>query len=252
MPFLKRISVDWTRLPPQDRNRYPFDIPAIRGLEALDLRTDVTFFVGDNGSGKSTLLEAIGESCGFSIVGGKDLVLRKEKDDVTLAEYLRLSWMPKVNGGLFFRAETFDAFADYIDEMAKDPYIGRGAYAPYGGKSLHERSHGQAFLSFIGGRFGRQGLYLLDEPESALSPQNQLTFLAVLRDMERSGIAQFIIATHSPILMAYPGADILQFDGDSIRRAEYEDTEHYRLTRDFLNHRERYFRNLFDEEDELE
>lgn len=134
-----------------------------------------------------------------------------------------------------------------IDELAKDSYIGYQAYAPYGGKSLNEQSHGQAFLTFFQNRLGRKGLYLLDERESALSPQNQLAFLSMIRDLEKSGNAQFIIATHSPIIMAYPGAQILQFTETTLEPISYEDTDHFNLTRDFLNHRERYFRALFDD-----
>ncbi|MCC3376052.1 AAA family ATPase [Cohnella sp. REN36] len=252
MPFLRRVELDWERLSasPAAARAYPFGIPAIRELNRLELDADVTFFIGANGSGKSTLLEAIGTACGFSIVGGRDLVIAKEKDDTSLADILRLSWMPKVSGGFFFRAETFDTFADYIDELAKDPSIGRQAYAPYEGRSLHERSHGQGFLTFFRNRLGRKGLYLLDEPESALSPQNQLSLLRILWEQVSSGQAQFVIATHSPILMAYPGARILRFDEDGIAPIAYEDTDHYRLTRDFLNDRERYFRALFAEDEE--
>ncbi|MBB6671621.1 AAA family ATPase [Cohnella nanjingensis] len=254
MPFLRRIELDRTRLGDGEARvrDYPFDIPAIRRLDRLAFDADVTFFVGANGSGKSTLLEAIGVSCGFSIVGGRDLVIAKEKDDTSLADLLRLSWTPKVSGGFFFRAETFDTFADYIDELAKDPFVGTSAYAPYEGRSLHERSHGQGFLTFFRNRLGRKGLYLLDEPESALSPQNQLALMRILWEQASAGQAQFIVATHSPILMAYPNARILQFDEEGIAPVAYEDTEHYRLTKDFLNNRERYFRMLFSEDEEAD
>ncbi|MDU0202338.1 AAA family ATPase [Paenibacillus sp. MAH-36] len=249
MPFLQRITLDWSELSEADQAAFPFNIKPIRQIDELNFRSNVTFFIGNNGSGKSTLLEAIGVSCGFSVVGGRDLTIKKEKDDESLANIMRLSWLPKVSHGLFFRAETFDTFAGYIDELAKDPYIGFQAYAPYGGKSLNEQSHGQAFLTFFRNRFGRKGLYLLDEPESALSPQNQLAFLGMIRELEKSGQAQFIIATHSPIIMAYPGAQILQFTETAIEPISYEDTDHFNLTRDFLNHRERYFRALFDDDE---
>jgi predicted ATPase len=171
----------------------------------------------------------------------------KEKDDASLASILKLAWLPKVSNGFYFRAETFDTFASYIDELAKEPFIGGSAYRPYGGKSLHERSHGQAFLTFFENRFSKKGLYLLDEPESALSPQNQLAFMRIVWELEQSEQAQFIMATHSPILMSYPNARILQFTDAGIESVAYEETEHYTLTKDFLNHRERYFRELFDE-----
>lgn len=246
MPFLKRLSMRWEELPPDKRDSFPYNIPALRRLEELEFRANVTFFTGDNGSGKSTLLEAIGDLCGFNIVGGKDTVVRNQMDDVSLTSIMKLHWLPKVNHGLYFRAETFDTFANYIDELAKEPYIGRQAYAPYGGISLHQRSHGQAFLTFFENRLQKKGVYLLDEPESALSPQNQLAFLRLIHDMEQSSQAQFIMATHSPILMAYPGAVIYHFQEDRIEEIAYEETEHYTLTRDFLNHRERYLRMLFE------
>ncbi|TYP69742.1 AAA family ATPase [Paenibacillus methanolicus] len=244
MPFLKRMTLRWDDLSPEDRGRFPYNIPALRQLEELEFRENVTFFTGDNGSGKSTLLEAIGDLCGFNIVGGKDTVVRNQMDDVSLTSIMRLQWLPKVNHGLYFRAETFDTFASYIDELARD--VGSLAYAPYGGKSLHQRSHGQAFLTFFENRLLKKGLYLLDEPESALSPQNQLAFLRIIHDMEQTSQAQFIIATHSPILMAYPGAAIYHFQEGRIEEVAYEETEQYTLTRDFLNHRERYFRMLFE------
>lgn len=247
MPFLKRISIDWSAVGEKERGEFPYNVPSIRGLTEYEFDANVTFFIGDNGSGKSTLLEAIGLACGFSIVGGRDITVTKERDDVSLASSLKLSWLPKVSNGFYFRAETFDTFAAYIDELAKDPHIGMTAYRPYGGKSLNERSHGQAFLTFFENRFGRKGLYLLDEPESALSPQNQLVFMRIVWELERSGQAQFIMATHSPILMSYPNARILHFTDAGIEAASYEETEHYTLTKDFLDHRERYFRELFDE-----
>ena len=247
MPFLKKVSLDWSQVTPEDKSSFPFNLTALQNFESYPFSSNVTFFIGDNGSGKSTLLEAIGASCGFSLVGGRDLVISKEKDDLSLASIMQLSWLPQVKGGFYFRAETFDTFANYIDELAKDPFIGSTAYTPYGGKSLNEQSHGQGFLTFFTSRFGSKGIYILDEPESALSPQNQLAFLRIIWELEQNGQAQFIIATHSPILMAYPGAKLLQFSEREINEIEYEATDHYNLTRDFLNNRERYFRTLFDE-----
>jgi len=249
MPFLKRIDLDWDNVPPEDEHQFPFQMPVLRSLSTLHLESNVTFLTGENGSGKSTLLESIGLKCGFSIIGGKDLVISKKKDNVSLASIMKLSWMPKVNSGFYFRAETFDAFANYIDELAEDPFVGRSAYGPYGGKSLNERSHGQAFLTFFNNRLDKKGLYLLDEPESALSPQSQLSFLRLIWELEQSGQAQFIIATHSPILMAYPHAQILHFSESSIEPIQYEETENYSLTRDFLNHRDRYFNMLFSDDE---
>ncbi|MFX3632052.1 MAG: AAA family ATPase [Candidatus Pristimantibacillus sp.] len=247
MPFLKRLTLDWQKADEINnaaQRHYPFDIPALQRMEQLDFESNVTFFIGENGSGKSTLLESIAYSCGFNTVGGKNSILSKETDDLSLSSILRLSWLPKVTNGFFFRAETFNAFADYIDELAKES---SAAYMSYGGMSLNEQSHGQAFLSLFMNRFGGRGIYLLDEPESALSPQNQLAFMRTIWDLERDSKAQFIIATHSPILLAYPGAQILSFDESPIAPVEYEQTDHYLLTRDFLNNRERYFRTLFED-----
>ncbi|CAH1211695.1 AAA family ATPase [Paenibacillus sp. JJ-223] len=246
MPFLKRVLLDWSARPPMNRDNFPYNIVALRQIEQLEFSHNVTFLVGENGSGKSTLLEAMGVSCGFSIVGGRDLVIRRDKDDASLSEIMTLQWLPKVNQGFYFRAETFDTFAKYIDELAEEPFVGRAAYAPYGGVSLNERSHGQGFLEFFAGRFSEKGLYLLDEPESALSPQNQLVLLRMMHDLERSGKAQFVIATHSPILMSYPGATIYHFNENGVESVDYEETEHFRLTRDFLNNREVYLNRLFE------
>lgn len=248
MPFLKKIKLNWSLVTKEDRNKFPFNIDSLKNFNEYDLESNVTFLIGENGSGKSTFLEAIGVCCGFSIVGGRDLVINKEKDNVNLASIMRLSWLPKISNGFYFRAETFDTFANYIDELAKDPTIGHSAYRSYNGISLNEQSHGQAFLTFFTNRFGKKGIYLLDEPESALSPQNQLVFLRIIWELEQTGQAQFVIATHSPILMAYPRAKLLNFSDSQVREIEYEDTEHYNLTKDFLNHRDRYFRTLFEEE----
>jgi len=245
VPFLKRVLLEWEQVNPMRKEEFPYNIPALRSTKELNLDQNVTFLVGENGSGKSTLLEALGVSCGFSIVGGKDLVITQKKDNADLSAILKLQWMPRVSQGFYFRAETFDTFTKYIDELAEDPYVGGSAYAPYGGKSLNERSHGQGFLTFFSNRLSHSGLYLLDEPESALSPQNQLALLRMINEMEGSGKAQFIIATHSPILMAYPGATIYHFSEEHIREIKYEDTSHVQITRDFLNNPERYLKYLF-------
>ncbi|MFN0301315.1 MAG: AAA family ATPase [Burkholderiales bacterium] len=203
------------------------------------MRTNITFFVGENGTGKSTLLEALAECCGFNPEGGnRDHHRATFADRSDLAQALRLSWAPKVTEGFFMRAESFYNFATYIEEVSD--------LRAYGGKSLHAQSHGESFLSLFENRF-EQGIYLLDEPEAALSPQRQLSFLRIIHDLETSGHAQFIIATHSPIILSYPGAVICSLDGDAIREITYHETDHYRLMRDFLNAPERYFKHLFDD-----
>jgi len=159
-----------------------------------------------------------------------------------LAEYLTLSWKIKTGQGFFMRAESFFNFATYIDEVARSD---RQVLDAYGGKSLHHRSHGEAFLSLFHNHF-QKGIYILDEPEAALSPQRQLSLLSIINKLEREGKAQFIISTHSPILMSYPGADIFLLD-DNIKLTDYKNTEHYQLTKSFLESPELYFRHLFDD-----
>ena len=236
-PFLRRVASQFDDV---DHGQHPFNVPAFsRGID-LTFRTNVTFFVGENGSGKSTLLEALAECCGFNPEGGsRDHQREAFAERSALAEALRLSWLPKVAEGFFMRAESFYNFATYIEQVSN--------LRAYGGKSLHAQSHGESFLSLFTHRF-EQGLYILDEPEAALSPQRQLCFLRVIHDLETPGEAQFLISTHSPILLAYPGAVLFSLDGGSIREVEYRDTEHYRVTWDFLNAPERYFKHLFRED----
>lgn len=244
MPFLKSIRFDWKKT--RNRDAFPFNIPAIRGLNQIDLSSNVTFLVGENGSGKSTLLEAIAAKCGFtSMGGGRNTLLHTDVQEPTLENIVTLSWLPKVSNGFFLRAETFYNFASYIDQLeTEDP--GR-AYEPYGGKSLHHQSHGEAFLSLFLNRFNSKGIYLLDEPEAALSPQRQLAFLRIINQLVTSGNSQFVIATHSPILLAYPDAAIYNFDQTPMQIIEYEDTDHFFITRQFLNDRESMLKKLFDD-----
>lgn len=245
MPFLKSIRFDWKKA--GSKKTFPFNIPAFRGINQIELSCDVAFFVGENGSGKSTLLEAIASKCGFtSMGGGLNTLLNSNLEEPTLEEVITLSWLPKVKAGFFLRAETFYDFANYIDQLEKEsPGV---AYHPYGGKSLHQQSHGEAFLSLFLNRFNSKGIYLLDEPEAALSPQRQLAFLGIIKQLVDSGKAQFIIATHSPILLAYPGADIYDFDQTPMQVIEYENTDHFFITKQFLNDRESFFKELFKDE----
>lgn len=245
--FLRSVKVLAEKI--HNVHDYPFSIPSIRGLEQLDFHEPVTFFVGENGSGKSTLLEAIAHQCGFNTGGGgRNNYYIFEDTTPALSECIRLSWMPKINQGFFLRAESFFQFASHLDQLAEeDPTFN---YEGYGGKSLHEQSHGESFLSLFLNRFGDQSIYLLDEPEAALSPARQLAFLRVIHDLASRGDAQFIIATHSPILLGYPGAQIYNFDASPIGEIAYEDTEHYQITMGFLNRRERYLEELFREDEE--
>lgn len=235
-PYLRNIRSDPGRM---IGRAFPFSIPAFRQGISLALPMPVTFFVGENGSGKSTLLEAVAEICGFNPEGGsRDHYREAREDRSALAQALRLSWMPKVTEGFFMRAESFYNFASYLDEVSD--------FRAYGGQSLHHQSHGESFLALFQNRF-EHGLFILDEPEAALSPQRQLAFLRIIHELEAPRHAQFLIATHSPILLAYPNATLYQFEDEGIREVAYRETEHYLLTKDFLNNPERVLRHLFSE-----
>jgi predicted ATPase len=220
-----------------DNNSYPFTIPAIKNLNFLEFKTNVTFFVGENGSGKSTILEAIAYQCGFNTAGGgKNNFYEMDASHSILGDHIRLSWMPKITNGFFLRAETFYHFASHLDTLPESLQY-------YGGRSLHKQSHGEAFLSLFNHRFGTKAIYLLDEPEAALSPARQLALMRVIKDLENE--AQFIIATHSPILLGFPDAQIINFDVHPIGEIRYEDTLHYIITRRFLENRKKVLQDLF-------
>jgi predicted ATPase len=229
---------------------YPFSIPSLKHTLAIKFKGAVTFFVGENGSGKSTLLEAIAWHSGFHTAGGgSNQSYDLENSEAILSPYIRLSWLPKVRNGFFLRAESFFNFANYLDQAVREqPGYRHDFYAPYGGKSLHEQSHGESFLSLFRNRFGKRALYLLDEPEAALSPARQLSLLSLIHQL--SPDAQFIIATHSPILLGYPEAQIYSFDHSPIEQITYEETSHYQLTRRFLENRKSIFRELFAEDED--
>lgn len=230
----------------QDYSKYPFNIECLANFSELELPTNVTFFIGENGSGKSTLLEAIADISDFNTAGGgRNHLHEVDKAEAALGDYIRLSWSRKVTKGFFLRAETFYQFATHIDNLEENPAI---KYAAYGGKSLHHQSHGESFLSLFKHSFGDKAIYLLDEPEAALSPTRQLSLLKIMKDLEDE--AQFIIATHSPILLGYPNATIYSFDDGGIEPIRYEETIHYILTKRFLNAPEQIFRELFREDDE--
>jgi predicted ATPase len=214
---------------------YPFNIPVIKETPELTFRKPVTFFVGENGSGKSTLLEAITRKCGIHLWDKPRRHLAHNNPyETKLADYITITWSDGRVPGSLFRAETFHDFADFIDDVALcDP--GRLKY--HGGHILNMLSHGEGILSYFSGRYHIKGLYLLDEPESALSPSSQVAFLKLLQQLEADGHAQFIMATHSPILLAYPGAQIFSFDSPRIEEVEYEDTAHYKLYKQFFTDR---------------
>lgn len=222
-------------------NHYPFSIPAIKSFYQIEFRSNVTFFVGENGSGKSTLLEAIAHQCSFNTAGGgRNNVYDVLASESVLADYIKLSWMPKITNGFFLRAESFYHFASHIDDVDDT------GFRSYGGCSLHKQSHGESFLALFMNRFKGKAIYLLDEPEAALSPSRQLAFLRILHELTRSGDAQFIIATHSPILLGYPNSVILSFDDGEINEIDYEMTDHYQITKYFLQHREKMLSDILD------
>jgi predicted ATPase len=265
---LRRIQF---RLPAgEEAERFPFNVPAIRELGPLDLTKPVTFLVGENGSGKSTVLEAIAAAAGSPTVGSDEV-----RDDRTLAEQrrlaaqLKLTWNRRSHRGFFLRAEDFFGFARRISRMrtemqerlahVEEEFRDASAWArghaalpavaslhemeQRYGKDLDARSHGESFLKLFQSRLVPGGLYLLDEPEAPLSPQNQLALIALIRAGVEDG-SQFLVATHSPILLALPGAAILSFDETPPAFVAYENLEHVRLTRDFLNDPERFLRRL--------
>ncbi len=215
-------------------DRYPFNLPAVRTLERLELHPKVTFFVGENGSGKSTLLEALAVSLGFNAEGGsRNFNFGTRASHSVLHEFLRVAkGVKRWRDGYLLRAESFFNVATEIERLDEGPG-GASVISAYGGRSLHEQSHGESFLKLLNERFGGRGLYLLDEPEAALSPQRQLDALVRLHELVRQG-SQFVMATHSPLLMAYPDAWVYRFDADGIQRVAVEDTAHHRVMREFM------------------
>jgi predicted ATPase len=245
-PYLLEVKLLRDRIAAPDR--FPYNLPAVRGLESLSFHPKVTFLVGENGSGKSTLLEALAVSCGLNPEGGsRNFDFATRASHSPLHECLRLSLAPgRLPGDSFFlRAESYYNLATQIERLDNDP-DGRGPpiIGAYGGRSLHEQSHGESFFALFRNRFRGNGLYLMDEPEAALSPRRQIQFLGLLHDYCKRG-CQFVIATHSPIIMAYPDARIYVLETEGIRETDYLRTEHYLLTRGFLSNPRRTLDVLF-------
>jgi len=225
---------------------YLNDLPAVKYLKEneLDLGSDVVFFVGENGTGKSTLLEGIAVALGFNPEGGtRNFSFSTKETHSHLGDCLKIGRKRVPKDGFFLRAESFYNVASYIDDLDNEMSFSPPIKDSYGG-SLHEQSHGESFLSLVQHRFGGNGIYLLDEPEAALSPMRQLTLLGQIKLLVEQD-SQFIIATHSPILMAYPGAKIIEFSDEGLKEVAYTQTEHYQITKSFLNDPEKYFRYLF-------
>ena len=231
--YVSRVSLIRDRI--ESFNQYPFSLPAIRSLDYIEFHPKITFFVGENGSGKSTLLEAIAVSLGFNPEGGtRNFNFGTRQSHSRLNEYLRIAkGIKRPSDGFFLRAESFFNVATEIERLDEEPAFGPPLINSYGGRSLHEQSHGESFLALIENRFRGKGLYILDEPEAALSPQRQLAVLSLIHDLVLDK-SQFIIATHSPLLMAYPDARIFRCSATGVEQIAYEDTEHFQVTRDFL------------------
>lgn len=235
--YIKEVKLTGSIAP----TSYLNDIPAIKHLMQqgkMSFKKDVTFFVGENGTGKSTLIEAIAVAAGFNAEGGTanyQFTTRATHSD--LWEAISLSKLGKPKDGFFLRAESFYNIASYIDEV--------GVTNSYGGVSLHDQSHGESFLALVQNRFSENGLYILDEPEAALSPMHLLTLMVEIHELVKNN-SQFIIATHSPILMAFPGAEIFSFTEKGICSVAYEDTEHYQVTKGFLDNPKRMLKNLLE------
>jgi len=239
---LKKIKLLRDRV--TDWQAYPFCVPTISGIEEIIFHSRICFFAGENGSGKSTLLEAIAAHYGFGREGGNRSFLNDSTESNhsidPLVKALRLSFDKRTGQGYFLRAESFFNTATHIDAIGVNEF--------YGGQSLHTRSHGETFFTLLNHKFRRNGLFLLDEPEAALSPQRQLSFLVLIHDvLKKYKDAQFIISTHSPVLLGYPKAQILSFDDGKIHEIAYEDTEPFQIVKHFVNDRDGILEELLKE-----
>lgn len=240
-PYLRQISL---RDSAEDNSQYPFSIPAIREMGTIAFHPDVTFFVGENGTGKSTLLEAIAVLCGLNPEGGsRNFRFATRPNESELSRSLQMvRSFRRPRDSFFLRAESYFNLATEVDQL--------GVADGYGGISLHEQSHGESFMSLFMNRFRGDSLYILDEPEAALSPMRQLAMLRRMNQLVRRS-SQFIIATHSPILPGYPDSLILQLDDKGLSKIAYEQTGHYTLTRRFMNDQAGMLKELFSDDDEV-
>ena len=238
---LKTVTLNPERYPTTDH--YPFNLDLFQKTPSIAFNSPVTFFVGENGSGKSTLLEAITRKCGIYIWQGIQRPrFNASPYEKSLYRTIGIEWLDgKKVPGSYFGSQIFNNFAQILDEwLTMDP----GLIEYFGGKSLMTQSHGQSLMSFFQSRLKIKGLYLLDEPETALSPKTQLSLLRLLHEISQTGVAQFIIATHSPILLACPDARILSFDEIPVRPMAYHDTDHYRIYKEFMNDPKPYSQEL--------
>lgn len=238
MLHLKEVRLLSEEFPTRDH--YPFNLDVLRQTRSLFFFSPVTFLIGENGSGKTTLLEALARRCQIHIWSGMECT-RSEPNpyEETLFLYLHIVWTDGIVPGSFFSSQIFKNFAQLVDMWEAD---NPGQIEYFGGKSLITQSHGQSIMSFFKARYKIKGLYLLDEPETALSPKSQLELLKLIQEMGAMGHAQFIIATHSPILMACPGATIYSFDHTPVKTIQYEDTEHYQIYKNFMENPGNYLK----------
>jgi predicted ATPase len=241
--YLLEICLLRDKVPSFDE--YPFSLPAIQKLETLEFHPAVTFIIGENGTGKSTLLEAIAIAWGFNPEGGtKNFKFSTRSSHSKLHKYIKLrKAIKRPKDGFFLRAESFFNVGTEIEKLDEEPWGGPPIINSYGGRSLHEQSHGESFFSLMNHRFGGKGLYILDEPEAALSPTRQMEMLTRIHQLVNQE-SQFIVATHSPIILAYPNAKILEFINGDLIETKYEDTDHYSITRDFLSSYEVFLDSL--------
>jgi len=242
--YIRYIELDRNKVP--SFSEYPFNLPAIKNLDTLSFHPKVTFIVGENGSGKSTILESIAVKFGFNAEGGtRNFNFSSRATHSDLNQYIKVvKGTKRPQDGFFFRAESFYNFATNIDELDSEMSFGPPLINSYGGRSLHEQSHGESFFAVFLNKFSGKSMYILDEPEAALSPSRQMSMLTRMHELVGEG-SQFIIATHSPIIMAYPDARIYQIN-EGFEQVNYEDTEHYQVMHSFLNNTQKMLNILLE------